>query len=387
MPPRHKTFKDVGMAPISMSKRKENRRKFSRIGKITLRAQTHDTHLAGSEVLITPRQVRDKLPGNRKAYETVLKYRQELEAILDHRDRRLFVVAGPCSIHDPQAAYEYATKLRRLAAMVKSTILLIMRVYFEKPRTTVGWKGLINDPDLNDSFNIEKGVLLARRLLLKFAEMGLPTATEALDPIIPQYIADLITWSAIGARTTASQTHREMASGLSMPVGFKNATDGTVRVAVNGIRAARISHHFLGINTEGQTAVFRTTGNPYGHIVLRGGIQPNYSKTAVLACEKALNTAGLPRNIVVDCSHGNSNKDYKLQPVVFKNVIRQVETGTESIVGLMLESNLHEGNQPLLNDHSQLKYGVSITDACIDWVATEELLLTTHQRLKKAWHR
>jgi 3-deoxy-7-phosphoheptulonate synthase len=366
---------------------KENRRKFSKIGKVSLGAKTQDTHLAGSEVLITPKKVREQLPGNRKAYETVLKGRRELEAILDHRDRRLFVVAGPCSIHDPQAAYEYAVKLRRLAAMVKSTMLLVMRVYFEKPRTTVGWKGLINDPDLNDSFNIEKGVLLARRLLLRFAEMGLPTATEALDPIIPQYIADLITWSAIGARTTASQTHREMASGLSMPVGFKNATDGTVRVAVNGIRAARISHHFLGINHDGQTAVFRTTGNPFAHIVLRGGTQPNYGRTAVSACEKALDAAGLPRNIVVDCSHGNSNKDYKLQPVVFKNVIRQVEAGNYSIVGLMLESNLHEGNQPLLSDHSKLKYGVSITDACIDWVTTEELLLLAHQRLKKAWRR
>jgi 3-deoxy-7-phosphoheptulonate synthase len=387
VPTLHKTFKEVGIAPISISKQKENRRKFSKIGKVSLSAKTSDTHLVGADVLITPRKVREQLPGTRRAYETVLKNRQELEAILDHRDRRLFVVAGPCSIHDPQAAYEYATKLRRIAAMVKSTILIIMRVYFEKPRTTVGWKGLINDPDLNDSFNIEKGILLARRLLLKFAEMGIPTATEALDPIIPQYIADLITWSAIGARTTASQTHREMASGLSMPVGFKNATDGTVRVAVNGIRAARISHHFLGINTEGQTAVCRTTGTPYARIVLRGGTQPNYGKIAVAACEKALHAAGLPRDIVVDCSHGNSNKDYKLQPVVFKNVIRQVEAGNDSIVGLMLESNLHGGNQPLESDHSKLKYGVSITDACIDWVTTEELLLAAHQRLKKAWRR
>jgi 3-deoxy-7-phosphoheptulonate synthase len=368
----------------NVSRRK---RKFSQIGKVSLSAKTRDTHLAGAEVLITPRQVREKLPGNRKAYETVLNRRREIEAILDHRDRRLFVVVGPCSIHDPQAAYEYATKLRRVASMVKGTLLLIMRVYFEKPRTTIGWKGLINDPDLNDSFNIEKGILLARRLLLKFSEIGLPTATEALDPIIPQYIADLITWSAIGARTTESQTHREMASGLSMPVGFKNATDGSVRVALNGMRAARISHHFLGINPDGQTAVFRTTGNPYAHIVLRGGARPNYGKMAVSACEKALNGAGLPRSIVVDCSHGNSNKDYKLQPVAFTNVIRQVEAGNDSIVGLMLESNLHEGNQPLDRDRSKMKYGVSITDACIDWVTTEELLLTTHQRLKKAWGR
>ncbi len=349
--------------------------------------RTQDTHLAGSEVLITPKQVRAHLPGSRLAYETVLRTRKEVEAILDRRERRLIVVVGPCSIHDPRAAYEYASKLKRLAGMVRSTLLVIMRVYFEKPRTTVGWKGLINDPDMNDSFHIEKGILLARRLLLRFADMGLPTSTEALDPIIPQYLADLISWSAIGARTTESQTHREMASGLSMAVGFKNATDGTIQIALNGIKAARTSHHFLGINQDGQTAVFRTTGNSYAHIVLRGGDKPNYDPASIAACEKALRQAGLPANIVVDCSHGNSNKDYKLQPKAFDQVIRQIEKGNESVVGLMLESNLHEGSQPLVRDRSKLKYGVSITDACINWVTTEELLLSAHKRLRKLWNR
>jgi 3-deoxy-7-phosphoheptulonate synthase len=262
-----------------------------------------------------------------------------------------------------------------------------MRVYFEKPRTTIGWKGIINDPDMNDSFNIEKGILLGRKLLLKFTEMGLPTATEALDPIIPQYIADLISWSAIGARTTESQTHREMASGLSMPVGFKNATDGSIQVALNGIKSARTSHHFLGIDQNGQTAVFRTTGNPYAHIVLRGGAKPNFDPASIGACEKSLKDENLPENIVVDCSHGNSNKDYRLQPVAFNSVIEQIEKGNKSIVGMMLESNLNEGNQPLQKDRSKLQYGVSITDACINWVTTEELLLSAHRRLQKVWSR
>ncbi|HUO57634.1 MAG TPA: 3-deoxy-7-phosphoheptulonate synthase [bacterium] len=370
------------MAPAKIKKRK-----FAQIGKINLRSKAQDTHVAGSEILITPKKVKSLLPATKKAYETVLRGRKELEAILDHKDRRLFVVVGPCSIHDPQAAYEYATKLKRLAGLVQSTMLLVMRVYFEKPRTTIGWKGLINDPDMNDSFHIEKGILLARRLLLKFTEMGLPTATEALDPIIPQYIADLISWSAIGARTTESQTHREMASGLSMPIGFKNATDGSIQVALNGLKSARTSHHFLGINQNGQTAVFRTTGNTYAHIVLRGGAKPNYDQASIVACEKALAEAGLPVNIVVDCSHGNSNKDYKLQPVAFNSVLDQIEGGNQSVAGFMLESNLNEGNQPLVKDRSKLKYGVSITDACINWVTTEELILSAHKRLKKLWNR
>jgi 3-deoxy-7-phosphoheptulonate synthase len=370
-----------------MNTKTEPKRKITQIGKVSLRAKAQDTHVSGAEVLITPKKVKAKLPGTKKSYETVLKGRRELESILDHKDRRLFVVLGPCSIHDPQAAYEYASKLKRLAGLVQSSMVLIMRVYFEKPRTTIGWKGLINDPDMNDSFHIEKGIVLARRLLLKFTDLGLPTATEALDPIIPQYLADLISWSAIGARTTESQTHREMASGLSMPVGFKNATDGSIQVALNGLKSARTSHHFLGINQNGQTAVFRTTGNPYAHIVLRGGAKPNYDAASIAACEKALEEASLPKNVVVDCSHGNSNKDYNLQPVAFNAVLDQIEKGNQSVVGFMLESNLHEGTQPLQKDRSKLKYGVSITDACINWVTTEELLLSAHQRLKKLWNR
>jgi 3-deoxy-7-phosphoheptulonate synthase len=370
-----------------MSSKTPLKPKYSQIGKVNLRAKAQDTHVAGSSVLITPKKVKSLLPGTKKSYETVLKGRKEVEAILDHKDRRLFVVVGPCSIHDPQAANEYATRLKKLAAMIRSTIVVVMRVYFEKPRTTIGWKGLINDPDMNDSFHIEKGILQARRLLLKFTEMGLPTATEALDPIIPQYLADLISWSAIGARTTESQTHREMASGLSMPVGFKNATDGSVQVAFNGIKAANTSHHFLGIDQNGKISVFRTTGNSYAHTVLRGGQTPNYDAASIASVEKALESAGLPKNIVVDCSHGNSNKDYKLQPTAFNSVLDQIEKGNESVVGFMLESNLNEGNQPLQKDRSKLKYGVSITDACINWVATEELLLSAHQRLKKLWNR
>ena len=370
-----------------MSTKNTSQHKYSHIGKVQLRAKAQDTHVAGSEILITPRKVKVLLPGSSNAYETVLKGRRDVEAILDRKDRRLFVVIGPCSIHDPRAAYEYATKLKKLSNMVQSTLLLVMRVYFEKPRTTIGWKGLINDPGMDDSFHIERGILLARRILLKFNEMGLPCATEALDPIIPQYLADLISWSAIGARTTESQTHRELASGLSMAVGFKNATDGSIQVALNGIKAARSSHHFLGMNQNGQTAVFRTTGNPYAHIVLRGGLKPNYDAASLKRCENALAKAKLPVNIVVDCSHGNSNKNYKLQPVAFENVLRQVEKGNESVAGFMVESNLHEGNQPLVGDRSKLKYGVSITDACINWVTTEEMILSAHQRLKKLWSR
>jgi len=358
------------------------------IGKVSLRDRAQDTHLKAAEVLITPNQAKAKLPGTRRNYETVLKGRQAIQDILDRRDRRLMVVTGPCSIHDPKAALDYATRLRRLAGMVQSTLFLVMRVYFEKPRTTVGWKGLINDPDLDDSFRVEKGILLARRLLLRFTEMGLPTATEALDPIIPQYIADLISWSAIGARTTESQTHREMASGLSMPVGLKNATDGSIQVALNGIQSARTPHHFLGIDPNGRSAIFRTTGNPYAHIVLRGGSgRTNFDPVSIRRTEDQLRKAGLPVNIVVDCSHGNSNKDYKRQGAAFRSVIDQVVTGNPSIAGLMLESNLREGCQPLARNPRALKYGVSVTDACIGWETTEELILEAHRKLKKAWNR
>ncbi len=359
------------------------RRETSQIGKVSLSSRTSDTHVSGTDILITPRKVKALLPARRAVCQNVLSGRQAIQDILDRKEDRLFVVLGPCSIHDPKAAIEYATRLKKLSALVRSTLLLVMRVYFEKPRTTIGWKGLINDPRMDDTFDIEAGILKARRLLLKFNEMGLPCATEALDPILPQYLADLIAWSAIGARTTESQTHRELASGLSMPVGLKNATDGGTQIAINGIKSARAKHHFLGMNQDGRTAVIRTTGNPYAHIVLRGGTKPNFDAASIRACETALEKEGLPVNIVVDCSHGNSNKDYRLQPKAFLDVVGQAARGNRSVVGLMLESNLNEGNQPITKDLTRLKYGVSVTDACINWETTEELILEAHKILTK----
>jgi len=325
--------------------------------------------------LITPRELKEQLPISEAARQSVIRGRDTIKQILDREDKRLFIVVGPCSIHDPEAAIVYGKRLRELADRVSGTMLLVMRVYFEKPRSTVGWKGLINDPHLNGSFEIEEGLHIARRLLIDLAKTGLPLATEALDPISPQDLQDLISWSAIGARTTESQTHREMASGLSMPVGFKNGTDGSLDVAINALQSARHPHHFLGITQQGQSAVFRTRGNSHAHIVLRGGGgRPNYDSVSVALCEKALAAAGLPQNVVVDCSHGNSNKDPSLQPLVAENCVNQVLEGNRSIVGLMLESNLEAGQQPIPPDRSQLRYGVSVTDACIDWATTEALL-------------
>ncbi len=339
-------------------------------------------NVVSQELLPTPAQVKRVLPITPKTKETVLASREAVRKILDRKDNRLFVIVGPCSVHDINAAREYAIKLKNLANKVSETLLLLMRVYFEKPRTTIGWKGLINDPCLDDTFQIEKGVHMARELLIEIGNLGLPTATEALDPIMPQYLSDLITWIAIGARTSESQTHREMASGLSTPVGFKNGTDGTLGVAINALKSVSQPHHFLGINQNGQSAVFRTRGNEYGHMVLRGGDKrPNYDSVSIAMCEKELDKAGLPIGIVVDCSHGNSTKDPALQPLVAKNCINQILEGNRSIVGLMLESNLAWGNQPLPKDLSQLIYGVSITDACIDWTTTEELILDMHEKL------
>jgi 3-deoxy-7-phosphoheptulonate synthase len=313
----------------------------------------------------------------------VLKGREAVRDILDRRDSRLFVVVGPCSIHDVKAAREYAGRLQALADRVAPTLKLIMRVYFEKPRTTVGWKGLINDPDLDDSFHIEKGILLARELLLHVAELGLPAGTEALDPIMPQYLSELITWTAIGARTTESQTHREMASGLSTPVGFKNGTDGALATSINALESVRHPHHFLGITQQGQSAVFRTRGNAHAHLVLRGGGgRVNYDAVSIALAERQLAQAGLPTNIAVDCSHGNSNKDPGVQPLVAENCVTQILAGNRSIVGLMLESHLKAGNQPIPKDLSTLEYGVSITDPCMDWQSTENLLLKLHAALQ-----
>ena len=345
----------------------------------------HNINVLSSELLPTPEQVKQAQPLAPATEEFVFRSREVVRRILDREDPRLFVVVGPCSIHDVVAAREYAARLRGLAQRVDKTMLLLMRVYFEKPRTTVGWKGLINDPDMDDSFHIEKGIRLARELLLYLAELGMPAATEALDPIMPQYLSELITWTAIGARTTESQTHREMASGLSTPVGFKNGTDGSLTVAINALQSARHPHHFLGITQQGQSAVFRTRGNKYGHIVLRGGgSRTNYDSVSLALCERELENAGLPPNVVVDCSHGNSNKDPGLQPLVAENLGNQILEGNRSIVGFMLESNLHWGSQPVSAKREELKYGVSVTDACIDWETTEGLLLSLDQRLRSA---
>jgi 3-deoxy-7-phosphoheptulonate synthase len=347
--------------------------------------QLQNVNVASSELLATPEEVKRRLPLTAGAAATVFKSREIVRAILERRDSRLFVVVGPCSIHDVVAAREYATRLKKLASRVESSMLLIMRVYFEKPRTTVGWKGLINDPDLDDSFHIEKGILLARELLLYIAELGLPAGTEALDPIMPQYLSELITWTAIGARTTESQTHREMASGLSTPVGFKNGTDGALATSINALQSVRHPHHFLGITQQGQSAVFRTRGNTHAHIVLRGGGgRVNYDAVSIAVAERELTSAGLPATIVVDCSHGNSNRDPGVQPHVAENCVAQIVDGNRSIVGLMLESHLQGGSQPIPEDLSKLEYGLSITDPCIDWSTTENLLLKLHNSLQNA---
>ena len=343
----------------------------------------NNINVLSQDLLPTPAVVKKALPLTSSAEQTVLAGRNTMQQILDRQDPRLFVVIGPCSIHDTDAALVYAEKLQKLAAEVNDTLYIIMRVYFEKPRTTVGWKGLINDPFMDDSFHIEKGLYKARELLLTLAEMGIPTATEALDPISPQYLSDLITWSAIGARTTESQTHREMASGLSTPVGFKNGTDGSLDVAINALHSVSQPHNFLGINQQGQCTVVKTRGNSYGHVVLRGGGgKPNYDAAHIAECEKALQNAKLPLNITVDCSHGNSSKDPANQTKVVEDCITQIDNDNQSIIGLMLESNLGWGNQSIPEDLSKLKYGVSVTDACIDWETTETLLRNTQQRLK-----
>jgi 3-deoxy-7-phosphoheptulonate synthase len=342
-----------------------------------------NVNVASSDLLATPEEVKRRLPLTARAADTVLRGREAVRAILERRDPRLFVVVGPCSIHDVTAAREYAGRLQALAERVAPTLLLIMRVYFEKPRTTVGWKGLINDPDLDDSFHIEKGILLARELLLHVAELGLPAGTEALDPIMPQYLSELITWTAIGARTTESQTHREMASGLSTPVGFKNGTDGALATSINALESVRHPHHFLGITQQGQSAVFRTRGNAHAHLVLRGGGgRVNYDAVSIALAERQLAQANLPTNIVVDCSHGNSNKDPGVQPLVAENCVTQILDGNRSIVGLMLESHLQAGNQPIPKDLATLEYGVSITDPCMDWQSSETLLLKLHAALQ-----
>lgn len=345
--------------------------------------QLNNVNVVSKTILPTPADVRAELPMGSVAEASVLKSREIIRNIIDGRDPRLFAVVGPCSIHDVEAAADYAERLRILAREVSDTIYLVMRVYFEKPRTTVGWKGLINDPNMDDSFQIEKGIRIARKLLLDLAESGLPAATEALDPVMPQYMGELISWTAIGARTTESQTHREMASGLSTPVGFKNGTDGSLQVAINALRSARQPHHFLGINQEGRTAVFQTRGNAYGHIVLRGGGgSPNYDAAHVAETGRALLDADLPDRIVIDCSHANTNKNPAAQPQVVGDCVEQIVNGNRSIIGLMLESNIGAGNQPIPADLADLKYGISVTDGCIDWDTTAVAIRDTADRLR-----
>jgi 3-deoxy-7-phosphoheptulonate synthase len=346
--------------------------------------KVHNTNVASQDILATPAALKNDVPLTEELAARVRRDRDTVFDILDGRDHRLLVVVGPCSIHDTRAALDYAARLRELAEEVDDTLFVVMRAYFEKPRTTVGWKGLINDPYLDDSFRIEEGLGIARGLLRDIVAMGLPVATEALDPISPQYIQDLIAWSAIGARTTESQTHREMASGLSSAVGFKNGTDGGLTVALNALKSASRPHRFLGINSQGQVSVFTTRGNAYGHVVLRGGSSgPNYDSVHVRLCEEALREAGLRDNIMVDCSHANSNKDPSLQPLVADNVANQIVAGNRSLMGLMIESNINEGNQSLTSKED-LAYGVSLTDGCIGWETTEACLRGLRDKLCEA---
>lgn len=333
--------------------------------------------------ILHPDHLKAEFPLTQKAVETVMGGQQTIKNILDGSDPRRFVVVGPCSIHDVEAAREYAKRLKRLAEEVQDELFLVMRVYFEKPRTSVGWQGLIADPELDDSYNIEAGLKCARRLLLDIAEIGLPTAGEALDLVTPQYIQDLFSWTAIGARTTESQTHRKMASGFSSSVGFKNGTNGDFDVAINAILAASHENNFVSINPKGRVAIVRTKGNPHCHMVLRGGHSgPNYDAKHVVSCEKQLAHAGLPQNIMIDCSHANSHKVPDNQLVVLKDIASQVEQGNTSIKGIMIESNINAGNQSIPKDLSELDYGVSVTDACIDWQTTEDALRELHGALK-----
>lgn len=344
---------------------------------------TDDLRVRGYLKLPEPGTLKNEIPISANAAETVSFGRKRVERILLQEDKRLLAIVGPCSIHDDNAAIEYAQRLNELRKRVADNIFVIMRVYFEKPRTTIGWKGLINDPHLDETCDIAAGLRKARQILLAIADMGLPTATEMLEMVTPQYVADLVSWAAVGARTTESQTHREMASGLSMPVGFKNGTDGILTGAVNAMIACRTPQTFLGIDQEGHTSVVQTSGNPLGHLVLRGGQRPNYDPVSIDAACSILRQNNLQESIIVDCSHANSGKKFQRQVLVWKSVIDQRLAGMESIVGLMLESNLNEGNQKFSGDPSILDDGVSITDACISWETTEKLILEANNQLAK----
>lgn len=346
------------------------------------KSRVDNVNIVSEEVLPPPCKIREKLPLAPDIEELVLDHRDTVREILERNDKRLLAVVGPCSIHDVDSAIEYASRLGALADEIKDSIFVIMRVYFEKPRTSVGWKGFINDPFLDDSFKVSEGLFLARQFLLKVAGMGIPAGTEALDPIVPQYIGDLITWTAIGARTTESQTHREMASGLSTPVGFKNGTEGNIDVAINALKSLSQPHHFLGISQEGQTSVFHTRGNTYGHIVLRGGLKPNYQASSVAYCEAELTANGQAGNIMIDCSHGNAMGNPANQGKVLEDIVRQILHGNKSIFGFMIESNLGGGKQAVVEDRDSMTRGVSVTDPCVDWPQTEDMLRSAADKLK-----
>ncbi|KLN45793.1 phospho-2-dehydro-3-deoxyheptonate aldolase [Providencia rettgeri] len=341
----------------------------------------NNVNIQDEQVLITPESLKEKYPLSHSNLHAIATSRQVIADIIHQRDPRLLVVCGPCSIHDVDAAIEYGERLKELAEELSDSLYIVMRVYFEKPRTTVGWKGLISDPFMDGSFEMEKGLHIARDLLTNLVNMGLPLATEALDPNNPQYLGDLFSWSAIGARTTESQTHREMASGFSMPVGFKNGTDGSLSTAINALKAAAMPHRFMGINQTGQVCLLHTKGNSNGHVILRGGKTPNYSAEDIAACEAEMRKAGLEPSLMVDCSHGNSNKDYRRQPLVVDSIIEQIVNGNESITGIMLESHINEGNQTSEQPRDAMKHGVSVTDACINWQTTETVLRQLHQAL------
>ena len=336
--------------------------------------QLHDLRVSRIIRLPSPRALKEMLPVDEKVAITVSTGRREVENILTGNDERMLVIVGPCSIHNTDAALEYAARLSALRTELQKDLCIIMRVYFEKPRTTVGWKGFINDPHLDDTYDIEHGLFHARKLLIEINEMGLPAATEFLDPISPQYVADVVSWAAIGARTIESQTHRQMASGLSMPVGFKNSTDGRLNVAVDAIRSAMHPHSFLGIDQEGRSSVITTKGNPFGHLVLRGGEKPNYDAANIAVAESWIAKGGLEQSLLVDCSHANSGKKHEQQLKVWEDILKQKVEGNKSIAGVMIESNLCSGNQPFPEDPDKLRYGVSITDECISWQETERML-------------
>lgn len=339
-----------------------------------------DINISSFKPLITPEDIRKKIPLPESSIELVYQSRQVIGDILKGKDKRKFIILGPCSIHDGDSAREYAHKLKVLAHEVRDTLFLVMRAYFEKPRTTVGWKGYINDPFLDNSFQMNEGLMLARELLVDLTRIGVPVGTEALEPISPQYTSELISYTAIGARTSESQTHRELSSGLSSPVGFKNNTDGNIDVAINAIKSAQRPHHFLGIDQKGRTSIVSTKGNSFSHLILRGGkLGPNYDEASVQKTQKSLKNAGLVESLVIDCSHDNSMKDFRNQPRVFADCIEQIRKGNKNIVGLMVESHLFEGQQPL---SAELRYGVSITDGCISFAASQELINKAHRDLK-----